>query len=41
VRIVRETGKPITQVAKDLGVHEDTLGNWVKENRAARVRAKC
>jgi transposase len=28
VRLVRETGKPIAQVAKDLGVNEGTLGNW-------------
>ena len=25
VRIVRETGKPIAQIARDLGVHEGTL----------------
>jgi transposase len=36
VRIVRETGKPIAQVAKDLGIHEGTLGNWVKRDRIAR-----
>ena len=36
VRIVRETGKPVAQVAKDLGIHEGTLGNWVKKDRAAR-----
>lgn len=30
-RIVRETGKPIAQVAKDLGINEGTLGNWVSE----------
>lgn len=29
VRIVEETGKPITQVARDFGVNEGTLGNWV------------
>ena len=29
VRLVRETGKPIAQVAKDLGINEGTLGNWV------------
>ena len=32
-RIVRETGKPIVQVAKDLGVNPGTLGNWVKRDR--------
>ncbi len=36
VRIVRETGKPIAQVARDLGVHEGTLGNWVARDRAER-----
>ena len=28
VRIVRETGKSIAQVARHLGVNEGTLGNW-------------
>ena len=35
VRIVEETGKPIAQVARDLGVVEGTLGNWVKQAREA------
>jgi len=26
VRLVRETGRPIAQVAKDLGINEGTLG---------------
>ena len=34
VRIVRETGKPIAQIARDLGVHPGTLGNWVAKDRA-------
>ena len=36
VRIVEETGKPIAQVARDLGVNEGTLGNWVALDRQAR-----
>jgi transposase len=33
VRLVRETGKPIAQVARDLGINEGTLGNWVNADR--------
>jgi hypothetical protein len=29
VRIVRETSKSIAQVARDLGINDGTLGNWV------------
>ena len=36
VWIVEETNKPIAQVARDLGVNEGTLGNWVQRARAAR-----
>ena len=36
VRIVRETGKPIAQVARVLGVHEGTLGRWVNRDRRHR-----
>ena len=36
VHIVEESGKPIAQVARDLGVNEGTLGNWVARVRAAR-----
>ena len=32
VRIVRETGQPVAQVARDLGVNEGTLGNWVRQD---------
>lgn len=35
VRIVEESGRSIAQVARDLGVHEGTLGNWVAKARAA------
>ena len=33
VRIVKETGKPLAQVARDLGVNAGTLGNWVAQDR--------
>jgi Transposase. len=36
VRIVRETGKPIAQVARDLGINVGTLGNWYAKDRAQR-----
>ena len=36
VRIVRETGKSVAAVARDLGVNEGTLGNWVARDREAR-----
>ena len=36
VRLVRETGKPIAQVARELGVNEGTLGNWVNLDRRRR-----
>ena len=33
IRIVNETGRPIAQVARELGVNEGTLGNWVARDR--------
>jgi transposase-like protein len=29
VQLVIETGKPIAEVARDLGIHDGTPGNWV------------
>jgi transposase-like protein len=29
VQMVIETGKPVAEVARDLGIHDGTLGNWV------------
>ena len=40
VRLVLETGQPIAQVARDLGIHEGTLGNWVARERRARGDGK-
>jgi transposase len=36
VRLVRETGKPIAQVARDLGIVAGTLENWVAKDRRQR-----
>jgi transposase len=36
VRLVFETGKPIAQVARELGIHDGTLGNWVNADRRRR-----
>ena len=36
VRLVRETGRPIAQVTRDLGVNEGTLCNWVNADRRRR-----
>ncbi|MFB7503090.1 transposase [Streptomyces broussonetiae] len=35
MRIVAETGKPIAQVAQDLGINETTLASWVSRARRA------
>jgi len=36
VRLVRDTGRPIVQVARDLGINAGTLGNWVELDRRRR-----
>ncbi|GAA2117127.1 transposase [Actinomadura alba] len=33
IKAVIETSRPIAQVAKELGIHEGTLGNWVNAYR--------
>ena len=36
VRIVLETRRPVAEVARELGICEGTLGNWVRKDRAER-----
>ncbi|MEU4229125.1 transposase [Nonomuraea sp. NPDC026600] len=38
VRIVKETGKPVSHVARDLGINEYTLHNWMQMDRHASGR---
>jgi transposase len=38
VQLVIETGKPIAQVARDLGINEGTLGNWCAQERRSRKK---
>jgi transposase len=37
VRIVRETRRPIAQVARELDIHPGTLGNWVDKDFQSRL----
>jgi transposase len=40
VQLVFETGKPIAEVARELGVNEGTLGNWCAIERRRREGGK-
>ena len=38
VQMVISTGRPVAEVARDLGIHGGTLGNWVNAwRRSAQV----
>ena len=36
VEMVRTSGRPIAQVARELGVYDSTLGNWVRQDAIDR-----
>jgi transposase len=36
VELVRSSGRPIAQIAHDLGIYDSTLGNWVRQDRIDR-----
>ncbi|WKX68591.1 transposase [Streptomyces sp. XD-27] len=33
LRIVAETGRPVAEVAKDLGINETTLASWISRSK--------
>jgi transposase len=33
VELVRTSGRPIAEIARELGIWDSTLGNWVKQAR--------
>ena len=37
VAFVIDGGRPVSEVARNIGVHEMTLGKWVKKERDARA----
>jgi transposase len=36
VDLVRSTGRPIAQIAQELGIYDSTLGNWIRQDRIDR-----
>jgi transposase len=36
VQLVRTTGRPIAEIARELGIYDSTLGNWVRQDRIDR-----
>jgi transposase len=36
VDLVRTTGRPIAEIARELGIYDSTLGNWVRQDRIDR-----
>ena len=36
VELVRTSGRPIAQIAQELGIYDSTLGNWVRQERIDR-----
>jgi|SRR6266508_677510 len=36
VELVRTTDRPIAEIARELGIYDSTLGNWVKQDHIDR-----
>jgi transposase len=37
---VRTSGRPIAEIARELGIYDSTLGNWVRQDRIDRGEAE-
>lgn len=40
VRLANDSGKPVTQVARELGVNANMLHRWMREEREAQAAGK-
>ena len=40
VRLVRESGKPLSQVARELGINDNMLHRWSREERDSQAAGK-
>jgi transposase len=40
VDLVGSTGRPIAEIARELGIDDSTLGNWVRQDRIDRGEAE-
>ncbi len=40
VQMVVDSGKPVAVVARELGIHDGTLGNWVAQWRASNKQGQ-
>jgi transposase len=36
VALVHTGGRPIAEIARELGIYDSTLGNWVRQDRIDR-----
>jgi transposase len=36
VELVRSSGRPIAEIARELGIYDSTLGNWARQDRIDR-----
>jgi transposase len=40
VRLTRESGRPVTQVARDLGISDNVLYRWITEQRQVEAQGR-